>query len=256
MNIRILGANNTETLRTRHTCLLIDDTLAIDAGALTSHLSTRGFARLKAVLLTHSHYDHIRDLPALAINIYLQSRSIVIYSHRSALDNLAAHFLNDVIYPSYHKKPAERPTLNFHVLEHLKATTIEGYSVLPVKVNHAITTMGYQITSPEGKSIFYTGDTGRRLDETWKKISPDILFIEVTASNRWEDKVNNNGHLTPNLLQKELFRFNELNGYYPQTIAVHLNHYNEKEIKSELKQTGENLGINIQLAKKGMEIQL
>jgi hypothetical protein len=50
MKIKILGAHNTETLRTRHTCLLIDDVLAVDAGALTSHLSEKGMKRLQAVL--------------------------------------------------------------------------------------------------------------------------------------------------------------------------------------------------------------
>ena len=91
MKIKILGAHNTETLRTRHTCLLIDDVLAVDAGALTSHLSARGLERLKAVILTHSHYDHIRDIPALAINLYLKTLSIDIYTHHEACNKIKAH---------------------------------------------------------------------------------------------------------------------------------------------------------------------
>jgi ribonuclease BN (tRNA processing enzyme) len=256
MKIKILGAHNTETLRTRHTCLLIDNVLAVDAGALTSHLSVRGLTRLKAVLLTHSHYDHIRDIPALAINLYLRSIGIDIYTHQSAWNNLTAHLLNGIIYPEYHKKPADKPTLRFHPLEHLKATEIEGYDVLPVKVNHAIPTLGYQITSPEGKSLFYTGDTGGGLAETWRSISPDVLLIEVTAANRWEEKIKTNGHMTPNLLQKELAHFHELKGYFPQTFAVHLNSVSEKEIKAELEQAGDNLGIIITAASEGMLIQL
>ena len=39
MDITILGAHNTESEKTRLTSLLIDDVLAIDAGALTSSLS-------------------------------------------------------------------------------------------------------------------------------------------------------------------------------------------------------------------------
>ena len=256
MKIKILGAHNTETLRTRHTCLLIDDFLAVDAGALTSHLSARGLDRLKAVLLTHSHYDHIRDIPALAINLYLKSRSIDIYTHQTAWNNLTAHLLNDVIYPSYHKKPVDKPTLRFHPLEHLTAALIGDYGILPVKVNHAIPTLGYQITSPEGKSIFYSGDTGGGLAETWRSISPDVLLIEVTAPNRWEAKLENNGHLTPHLLQKELALFYQIRGYFPHTFTVHLNPDGEKEIKEELEQAGEMLGIKIIPAHEGMQIQL
>ncbi len=255
MKIKILGAHNTETLRTRHTCLLIDDVLALDAGSLTSKLSETGLSRLKAVLLTHSHYDHIRDIPALAINLFLRSGSIDIYTHQEVWNNLTAHLLNDIIYPAYYKKPADRPTLRFHLMEHLKAIDIEDYTVLPVKVNHAIPTLGYQITSREGKSVFYTGDTGAGLAETWRSVSPDLLLIEVTASNRWEEKIKTNGHLTPNLLQQELTNFHDLKGYFPQTFTVHLSPGGEKEIKAELEQVGENLGIHIIPAHEGMQIQ-
>jgi ribonuclease BN (tRNA processing enzyme) len=256
MKIKILGAHNTETLRTRHTCFLIDDVLALDAGALTSHLSVRGLARLKAVLLTHSHFDHVRDIPGLAINLYLNSRSIDIHTHQAVVDNLTAHLINGFIYPEYHKKPIENPTIRFHLLEHLKSAIIEGYNILPVKVKHAIPTFGYQITSPDGKSIFYTGDTGAGLAETWRAISPDVLFTEVTAPNRWEEHLKDNGHLTPIGLQKELANFRELKGYFPQTFAVHLNPGGEKEIGAELQQVSENLGIHIVLGHEGMQVLL
>jgi len=256
MKIKILGAHNTETMRTRHTCLLIDGVLALDAGALTSQLSARGLERLKGVLLTHSHYDHIRDIPTLAINLYLRSRSIDIYTHQAAWNNITAHLLNDVLYPSYHKKPVGKPTLRFHPLEHLTTVKIGDYGILPVKVNHAIPALGYQVTSPEGRSIFYSGDTGSGLAETWRNISPQVLFIEVTASNRWEKTVKNNGHLTPHLLQKELARFQKLRGYFPQTFSVHLNPGGENEIRKELEKAGNNLGIHIIPAHEGMQIQL
>jgi hypothetical protein len=187
--------------------------------------------------------------------LYLKRLVIDIYTHQVAWNNLTAHLLNDIIYPEYHKKPKDKPTLHFHPLNHLKTATIGDYSVLPVKVNHATPTLGYQITSPEGKSIFYTGDTGAGLTETWKNISPDVLFIEVTASNRWEGKLKN-GHMTPNLLEKDLSTFHDMKGYFPHTIAVHLNPGSEKEIRSELEQTGKNLGIHILAAQKGMKIQL
>ena len=256
MKINILGAHNTETARTRHTCLLIDDIIAVDAGALTSYLSNKTLAKLKAVILTHAHYDHIRDIPALAINLYLKSLSMNIYTHQNVWDNLTTHLLNDIIYPAYHKKPADNPTLNFCPLEPLKAIVIEGYRILPVKVNHSVPAVGYQITSPEGKSIFYTGDTGGGLAETWKTISPELLFVEVTASNRWKDQIKNNGHITPYNLQEELTLFHELKGYFPHIFVVHINPGSEKEIKAELKSAGENLGVHISIARERMQIQI
>ena len=65
MRIRVLGAHNCETRSTRLVTLLIDDILALDAGGLTSTLTVKAQKKLKGILLTHPHYDHIRDIPAL-----------------------------------------------------------------------------------------------------------------------------------------------------------------------------------------------
>ena len=70
MNIRILGAHNCETRTTGCICLIINDVLAIDAGELTSSLSMSEQQKLKAILLSHQHYDHIRD--DLSPNIHIK----------------------------------------------------------------------------------------------------------------------------------------------------------------------------------------
>ncbi len=116
--------------------------------------------------------------------------------------------------------------------------------------------MGYQITSPDGKAIFYTGDTGANLSSVWERISPQVLFIELTASNRWEESMKANGHLTPDLLQQELTRFREIKGYLPEVICVHINPAGENEIKSEIAAVADTLGIPIQLAYEGMQVEV
>ncbi len=80
MNIRFLGAHNCEWPKTRLISLLIDDVLAIDAGALTSSLSLEGQQKIKAILLTHQHYDHVRDIPTLAMNLFLSGATTKVYS--------------------------------------------------------------------------------------------------------------------------------------------------------------------------------
>ena len=75
MNIRILGAHNVESRTTRCISLLIDNTVAIDAGGLTSGLSISAQQRLKALLLTHQHYDHIRDIPDFDLEHEITSRN-------------------------------------------------------------------------------------------------------------------------------------------------------------------------------------
>jgi ribonuclease BN (tRNA processing enzyme) len=256
MKITILGAHNTESLHTRYMSLLIDDVLVMDAGGLTSSLTFRDQMKIKAVLLTHAHYDHIRDIPALAMNFFLRLKSVDIYTHQPVLDNLTQYLLNGKLYAEFHKKPAENPTLRLHVLEPFRKIMVEGYEVLPCPVNHAIPTMGYQLTSRDGKTIFYSGDTGPNSAELWQQIAPQVLFIELTTSNRWEEAVKHNGHLTPNLLNQELLAFKKIRGYLPQVIAVHLNPQDEPEIRPEIAAVAGSLGVSIRLAREGMVVEI
>jgi ribonuclease BN (tRNA processing enzyme) len=256
MKIKVLGAHNSESRYTRLMSLLVDNILALDAGGLTSNLSFASQMKLKAVFLTHGHYDHIRDIPALAMNLFLREKSINIYTHQAVYDNITQYLLNGKLYPEFCKRPPDDPTLKIHILEPYQKVTVEGYEVLPVPVIHAIPAMGYQISSAGGKSIFYTGDTGVNLSETWKYISPQVLFIELTSSNRWEESMLHHGHLDPNLLTRGLLSFREMKGYLPQIIVAHMNFEVESEIKSEISRVEEDLGVPVTLAYEGMQIEI
>jgi ribonuclease BN (tRNA processing enzyme) len=69
MEIRILGAHNVESATSKLVSLLVDDVLAVDVGSLTSSLSLEEQQKVSNILLTHCHYDHVRDLAAVALNI-------------------------------------------------------------------------------------------------------------------------------------------------------------------------------------------
>jgi len=171
MKIRFLGAHNCERQSQKMVSLLIDDVLAIDAGSITSSLPLAEQKKIKALLLTHQHYDHVRDIPGLAMSLFLGGGAIRVYSIQSALDALAKHFLNSEVYTDFRRKPEDKPTLSLAALEPNKAVTIEGYTVLAVPVKHGVPTMGYQVTSADGRSVFYTGDTGPGLAECWQRVN-------------------------------------------------------------------------------------
>jgi ribonuclease BN (tRNA processing enzyme) len=256
MEIRILGAHNIETNNAGCSSVIIDDILAIDAGCLTTNLSIKQQQNLQAVLLTHQHYDHVRDIPLLGMSLYLLEKTIEIYTTKPVWEAISAHLLNDVIYPNLMKKPAEKPTLRFNLLESGKATSVAGYSVLPIKVNHAVPTVGYQITSPDGKKVFITSDTGPGLEDCWKQINPSLLLTETTVSNENESFALQSGHLTPALLLKELESFRKIKGYLPQIVLMHLNPLDEKEIKAEIRQVEKALNTKIHFGYEGMKINI
>ena len=256
MNVQVLGAHNCESQNLRLISLLIDDTLAIDAGSLTSSLSFSAQQKLKAILLTHQHYDHIRDVPAIAMNFFLREATINIYSILPVYNALAAHLLGGELYPNFLERPEGNPTIRFTIIEPHKTEHVEGYSILATEVNHPIPTVGYQVTSPDGKIVFYTGDTGPGLADCWEYVSPQLLIIEVTVPDKYEEFARKTGHLTPSLLKQELISFRELKGYLPAVVVVHMDPGLEKEVEVEIAVVAEALDNSINLAYEGMQLHL
>ena len=256
MKIRFLGTHNCESQKTKLTSILIDDAIAIDAGGLTSSLTFKAQQKLKAILLTHQHYDHIRDIPAMAMNALLHKTTINVYSTQAVYDALTTHWLNGQFYPNFLEKPEGNPIIKFTLMETNQTIQVGDYSILTVPGNHSVPTVGYQVTSPDGKSVFYTGDTGPDSVDLWQGVSPQVLITEVTAPNQYEEFGRKSLHLTPSLLRRELLAFQKQKGYLPQVVLVHMIPPEEKDIEAEIAPLIEELNIPITLAYEGMQLHI
>jgi ribonuclease BN (tRNA processing enzyme) len=255
MQIRILGAHAIEANSARSAAILVDEVLALDAGSLCASLSLSQQQKLKAILLTHHHYDHVRDIPFIGMNL-AHMGTVSIYSTSTVFDTLSTHLLDDVMYPDFRKWPESQPALRFVTIEPHKPFEVDGYSVLAVPVRHSVPSVGFQLTSPQGKRLFYTSDTGAGLSECWQHVSPDLLITELTLPQKMEEWARRTGHLTPQLLKAELLDFRRLKGYIPSTIVVHMNPLLENDIAAEIAGVARDLGISITPGKEGMEVLL
>jgi len=256
MDIHILGAHNVESKETRCVSLVIDGVLAVDAGGLTSGLSVLDQTKLEAVILTHQHYDHIRDIPTLALNLAINGGGIDVYSTPSVCQAIETHLLNGTLYPKFQESAEAKPAINFKFIEPYETQRIDVYEVLAIPVNHHGITVGYQVKDDKGKAIFYTADTGPGLSHCWQHLSPQVLIVDVTVSNSYDEFARKTGHLTPALLHEELVQFRELKGYLPTVIAVHMNPSLEKEIKEEAALVSQILNTPVTLAKEDMRITI
>jgi ribonuclease BN (tRNA processing enzyme) len=254
MELKILGAHNCESRDTRLPCLLVDDVIAIDVGGLTSSLTFEQQERIKAILLTHHHFDHIRDLATFGMNAYMRGPTGV-YAPQGVLDVVASYMLDGVLYIDYRQKPTpQRPALRLCPLQPGEEAEVEGYRVLPLPTNHSVPTVGYQLTAPDGRRLFYTGDTGRNPPSLWQAVSPDLLVTEVTITDNYADTAAETGHLTPQMLGEELADFRRVRGYLPPVVTVHMTPALEDAIRQEVAQVAAALGADITLGHEGMKI--
>lgn len=208
MQLRILGCHGGETPKHRTSSFLVGDSLAVDAGAITSGLSLREQERIQSVLVSHPHMDHIRDLATLADNRCQQGGSTLdIVGIPATIEALRKHFFNDVIWPDFTKIDAkDGPTVRFVEVRPNQASVVDGYEVTPILVNHTVDTSAFIIRHGD-KSIVYGGDTGPT-DDLWNRINAlddlQALMMEVSFPNDEAQLAHDSRHLTPESLGTEL----------------------------------------------------
>ena len=258
MKVRVLGAHNLEAQDTRHTCFLVDGVIAVDAGSLMTSLNREEREKIRSVLLTHRHFDHIRDVPSLGLATLYNGHSIPIYSLPETLDAVFSRLMDGVLYPDLTTNlnkagPKYRP----HVITPGETLDVEGYAVRPVAVPHEAPAVGYVVHEPEGSSFAYCGDTGGGLLPFFQDPSkPDLLFIEVTFPERMKELAKITGHLTPKFLRAELVEVARQTKAMPRILIVHRAPDYEAEIAEELAGVSSELGIGLALASEGMTVEV
>jgi ribonuclease BN (tRNA processing enzyme) len=259
LDIQVLGCHQGEASDYKLVCFLVDGVLAIDAGSLTATLSLADQEKVRAILLTHHHLDHVKDLPIFGFNVRERSQ-VQVFATTECREAVCSRLLDGAIWPDLTRVPSpEKPVFQFQTVEPGRAFQVEGYRVVPIAVNHKVTTVGYDIQSPDGRRFFYSGDTGPGLDDVWRRISPDVVAIDVTLPNRMESAAVDAGHLTPSLLESELMGFLRIQGLQdqvPRVVAVHINPYFEDEIRTEIAAIAKRLRAEVLLAHEGLTISL
>lgn len=257
MEVRILGAHSTEAQGQRMVSILIDDVLALDAGSLTSSLSLQEQQKIRAIFLSHHHFDHTRDLVTFGANGAMFSTPVEIYALGQTLDIVNFCLLDGKMYADFSKWPSkDKPFLRLIAIKPLERYTINDYDILPVPVNHSVPSVGYWVISKDGKSLFYTGDTGPGLASCWQQISPQLLLIEVSGINAVQNFLTTVGHLSAQLLKEELIQFCQIKGFLPRVVVIHTPLHFRREVEQEVKEIGRQLGISIDVAYENMRISL
>lgn len=208
MELRVLGCHGGETPNHRTTSFLVDDRIALDAGAITSRLELSEQMKLEGVLVSHAHMDHIRDLATLADNrCQLDAPPLVVAGTAATLEALKLHFFNDRLWPDFSEIPSKsQPTVIFHELPLDRPSTLLGYDVTAVAVNHTIDAAGLVVSNATG-AIGFSGDTGPtdRLYEILNATANmKALLMEVSFPNELQKLATMSGHHTPQTLAVDL----------------------------------------------------
>jgi len=218
MKIEVIGCSGAELPGHNAPAFLLDSEILFDAGSLTSVLDEKAQLRIKSIFITHAHLDHIRSIPFLADNIVVGKNysKVTIFSISPVIRTIRTHLFNSAVWPDFTIIPNPHDAiLNLVELKIGQSIKINGYTVVPYKVNHTVPAVGYLVEDGKGRRIFYTGDTGPSPD-TWKKLKNKrihCLIIDVSFPSGMRELALRTGHLTPDLLKEELARIKPLPGH-------------------------------------------
>jgi cAMP phosphodiesterase len=236
MRLRVLGCSGGELPGHRTTCFLVDGRLAIDAGALTSTLSLKELERVDDIVLTHSHFDHVKDVPLLAdLLIGRRERPVRIHASTACARTLRKSVFNGELWPDFTRIPdARRPILAIRPFDPRRPFKVGRYTLRPTPVCHPVESVGYVLS--DGKvEVAVSGDTGPTTD-FWGRVNAarrlKALLVEVSFPNRLQWLADVSGHLTPNTLATELTKLDR-NGF--PVLLYHLKPAFAAELRREVR---------------------
>lgn len=253
MEARIVGAHQCETLNRRLTTILVDEVLAVDAGSLAGGLTLEEQFRVMNVLITHQHWDHVKDLAGFGFNLLGGHETATIFCTEQVRQVVESCLLNPQYWMDFFAGPdPDRPVYRQQRVDPGSQFMVGPYQVLSVPVNHSVPTMGYQITDRSGRKLYYTSDNGPGCGQFWLAAQPDVLITECTYSNVEAEAAAQHGHLCPSHLEAALETFSAGRGYLPRVVLVHVNPFHQERIQIEVAEVAKRLQASIEIAGEGL----
>ena len=202
-----VGASNRHQILATY---LINDVVAIDAGAL-GILSPMSVQRqVRHVFLSHSHLDHLVTLPIFIDNVYTPGPECpTVWGHPHTLETIRHDLFNDRLWPDMIRLSGEEsPFLNLKELVDEQPVEVEGLRITPIALKHVVPAFGFLIEElATGAAVLFVSDTGPS-DRIWEVANqcPGLkaVFLEASFPNAFGWLAEKAAHLTPKLFGAEL----------------------------------------------------
>jgi cAMP phosphodiesterase len=237
MDFKVLGCHGGESPKHQCPAFLLDGRVCLDAGSVTNMLTLKEQQKIEAVVISHAHIDHVRDLAMLTDTRAQQGGPpLTIASTPGTIAVLKRHFFNDKLWPDFSKIPdAGNRTVVFQTLAPDKVNEVAGYRIQPVPVDHTVEAAAFVINDGE-TSLCYSGDTGPT-EKLWKvlRAQPKLsaLIMEVAFPNDQRKLASDSGHHTPTSLQEELRKLDTKQRDLP-VLLFHIKPVFQRTVEREL----------------------
>ncbi len=228
------------TSEQRLTCFLIDECVAVDAGSIALATTGEQRAKVRDIIITHPHMDHIASLPIFIDDLFPTLTSPVrVYATQEVVDLLERDIFNWNVYPRFSELKNEYgPVMKYVPIPTGEEFKVAHLTVTAVPVNHIVPTVGLMVSDGR-KTVALSSDT-YETEAFWNIVnsapSLDALLIEASFPDSMAKLAEVSRHFTPASLQREL---GKLTHKGVDILAVHLKPAYRQVIIDELN------GLNI-----------
>lgn len=211
------------TLEQRLTCFLIDGCVAVDAGSIALAATGAQREKVRDIIVTHPHMDHIATLPIFIDDLFPILKSPVrVYATPEVINLLERDIFNWNVYPRFSElKNNYGPVMEYVPILAGQEFKVAHLTVTAVAVNHIVPTVGL-VVSDGRTTVAFSSDTSET-EEFWNIINRaprlDALLIEAAFPDSMAELAEVSRHFTPASLQREL---RKLNHQGVDILAVHI----------------------------------
>ena len=190
------------------TCLVIDDTVAVDAGSLAMAATSIQQKQIRDIVLTHAHLDHIAGLPLFIDDLFSTlNEPVTVHATSMVIEILERDVFNWSVYPRFSElSNSNGPVLKYKSFDPGSAFRVRHLTFHPVDANHKVPCSSFVISDGVSR-IGVSGDTAES-DAFWSLIEDyhdlSAVLLECAFPNELGDLAEAAFHLTPNRLKTEI----------------------------------------------------
>ena len=216
MKIDVLGCSGGLSDSGGSTCIRICEYAIIDAGTGLSSLPLAEMRKIRAVVLTHAHMDHIAALPLFLSNMFDNNgQQVTVYAQAHTIQTLRENIFNNAIWPDYTVLPTpDRPIVKFVEIQPGDKFSLAeaagglaeagaGVDITVFPVDHTIPTVGVSARIG-GEQFVFSSDTtaGPLLDAELAKLGAiDVFMLECSFTDDMHELAVRTKHMTPSMVR-------------------------------------------------------
>ncbi len=254
IKFQILGSNGGSAKNKGLTSFLINDHILIDAGNVVNSLTIEAQSKIDHIFVSHSHLDHIKDIPLLTDNfVEIPGKKVQVYGLPETIDSLKNNFFNNIIFPDFAMIPLNDPILHYNTVTNKQPISINGVTITPIEVNHTVPNVAYIIEKNSNQCVFIsdTYSTSEIFNEINNRKNIKFIIIETSFANESEELAKISKHLTPNLMLKEINKINDT------SIPIYIFHMKPKYSEKIVEEINSlNTDRHIEFLKDGMVFEI